>query len=200
MFVSLNVRRKWASVFSTIDTNNVLLLNQLANSSNIWRDLSLFLSSYLIYFIPLVPITILFITKNRVERGDQVRVFVWAITAIIFSLAVGYLFEGAIGRNRPFLALSEIQPIGRIPGNTSFPSMHSLIVFAFSITYVLKEKYFQMGLLLFLLSLLVATGRMLCGFHYPTDLIGGFIIGGFSAFILIHEGSPLFKWISKRAA
>jgi undecaprenyl-diphosphatase len=185
-------------VFSIIDTNNVLLLNQLANSSNIWRDLSLFLSSYLIYFIPLVPIISIFMTKNSVERSNQARVFVWAMTAIIFSLAVGYLFEGAIGRNRPYLALSEIQPIGHIPGNTSFPSMHSLIVFAFALTYVLKEKYFQMGLFLFLLALLVATGRMLCGLHYPTDLIGGFVIGTFSALILAHEGSPFFKWLGKR--
>lgn len=136
--------------------------------------------------------------KDKTDRIHELRVFAWAVAAVICSLAAGYLFEGAIGRHRPYQALSEIATIGRLPGNSSFPSMHSLIVFAFSISYVLREKYYQMGLLLFLLGLLVGAGRILCGFHYPTDIFGGFVIGTFSAFVLVYEGSPLLKWVSKR--
>lgn len=185
-------------MFSTIDVNNVLFLNLLANSNSFWHTTALFLSSYLIYFLPLIPIVRFFITKSSMEKSDDMKALTWALVTVIFALAIGFLFEGAIGRHRPFEAISEIKTIGNLPGNTSFPSMHGLVVFSFALSYLVREKYYQMGLWLFLGAILVVTGRMMCGFHYPTDLIGSFIIGAFSAFVLVYEGSPLFKWISKR--
>ena len=98
---------------------------------------------------------------------------------IIFLLSV-YINNGAkemFQQPRPFEILPEIQKVQA--SGYGFPSGHaqsSLVVWG-SIAYWKKQTWIRN--LSVLMILLVAFSRIYLGVHFPTDILGGWIVGGF---------------------
>lgn len=92
------------------------------------------------------------------------------------SWLVKYLMPEVI---RPFYEQGLSPLTLTVPFNGSFPSDHSAFVFALATALWLKDK--SLGLIYFLGALLVGLGRVLGGVHYPVDIVGGAILGVFSA-------------------
>lgn len=63
--------------------------------------------------------------------------------------------------------------------DNSFPSDHALIAGVLAGIASLYNRAF--GLLMWILALGVAAGRMLAGVHYPVDVVVGLVLGGLSA-------------------
>ncbi len=100
-------------------------------------------------------------------------VLVWAMKAIV-------------GRTRPWIALGLPAPIGA-PHDCSFPSGHAsgsfcLAVFlAFALPAAWPDapgKTRAVVAIGFLYAALVAASRVYLGAHFPSDVIGGALIGG----------------------
>lgn len=84
----------------------------------------------------------------------------------------------AIQRDRPYSENgANITPLLQKSGkdNGSFPSRHTAC--AFVICFVLLAFFPWLGFALFPFALILAYARFALGLHYPTDLLGGAILG-----------------------
>ncbi len=109
------------------------------------------------------------------------------------------LIKVLVGRPRP---TAEQVQILAIETNLGFPSSHAFFstLFLGMLAYLLfthlKQKRWRIlsVILLSLLVLLVGTSRVYLGVHWTSDVLGGYIIGGFFLTILI----LVYKWASTR--
>jgi undecaprenyl-diphosphatase len=115
--------------------------------------------------------------------------------AILVALALGavigdLILKPLVGRIRPFYLHEEIQLL--ITGLTdfSFPSGHTASSFASAtVLYMYNRRW---GIFGFALAAVIAFSRLYFYVHYPTDIIGGMILGLISAMISVKIVS-LFK-------
>lgn len=124
-----------------------------------------------------------------------------AVIFALLSLAVGFTIDWIIStvfpRQRPFLTYPDL--VKNLPLTidlTSFPSRHAMAVFALATSIWLSHLWHfrNWGIFLFFTALLIALSRVAAGVHYPSDIIGGMIVGVFSAWV-IHENND---WIKRR--
>jgi undecaprenyl-diphosphatase len=72
----------------------------------------------------------------------------------------------------------------------SFPSDHTAGAVAIAVSLWLYNR--KLGLPMFI-SLLIGFSRIYVGHHYPTDVLGGIVVGAISAFIINKVGNKLLK-------
>lgn len=98
----------------------------------------------------------------------------WLIVAALgpFAIGLNYLVKLVFRRPRP--VLEGLPPLGGAPSSLSFPSAHATSSFAVAtaMTRVAPE-----AAIAFVLAALLALGRPYLGMHYPSDVIGGAILG-----------------------
>lgn len=104
---------------------------------------------------------------------------------ILLSVAIGFVFGNAIlkpliGRQRPLDILPQFAT-GLIPRphGQSFPSGHTTSSFAAATAVFASNK--KCGVLAYAVAALIAFSRMYLFVHFPTDILGGIILGVFSA-------------------
>lgn len=108
---------------------------------------------------------------------------------VLLSIALAYIvanliIKNAVGRVRPYDAYTYLMPLVKKPFDWSFPSGHSVNVFAAATAVFLNHK--KIGVFALVLAALVAFSRLYVGVHYPTDVLVGAVIGiGFA--LLVHH-------------
>jgi undecaprenyl-diphosphatase len=101
---------------------------------------------------------------------------VGVIILIIVTDQTGYrLLKEFFARPRPCDVLSDVlTPLG-CTGTYSFPSNHALNNFAAAIFFY--KLFPKLKWILFTAATLIAISRVYLGLHYPSDILGGAIIG-----------------------
>lgn len=124
------------------------------------------------YIAYIILLSIVF-TKGG-KRGKIAVIVV--ILLIVVTDQLGHKFIKEIfQRIRPCNTLSDvIAPLG-CNGTYSFPSNHALNNFAAAMFFTRLFPKFKW--ILFITASLVAISRVYLGLHYPSDIIGGAIIG-----------------------
>lgn len=141
-----------------------------------------FFSRNIMYYNVGVPAGLLIggiVTNDRTMRENAG--YVAASTAV--TVAATYLLKKLIQRPRPFVRNLKIIPV-YIAGESSFPSGHSSSSFATSMAlsqaypkwYVIAPSFIWAGA--------TAYSRMYLGVHYPTDVLGGAVLGSGTAILL----------------
>ena len=122
-------------------------------------------------------------------RNDYYKKMAWnAVISAGITLFINFFIKLFFFRPRPFVK----RRIGiLIPSkeDSSFPSKHTLLVFAVSTTIFLYER--SLGSIMLVLSVLTGFSRIWVGHHYVSDIIG-------SAFIAIITSSILEKNVWKQ--
>ena len=98
-------------------------------------------------------------------------------------------------RPRPFEAHPGLHMFVARSGDPSFPSDHATAAFAIAVSVLLRNR--RIGLVVLALAVAVALSRLVVGAHYPSDVIGGALVGSGAALILWIE--PLRSLIDRLA-
>jgi undecaprenyl-diphosphatase len=90
-----------------------------------------------------------------------------------------HLAKALLARPRPAL----VEPVIALPTDGSFPSAHTTQIVAFALCMVLiirrtlPDWQFTAAMAAVLLSIVVATSRVYLQVHYPSDVLGGIVLG-----------------------
>lgn len=108
-------------------------------------------------------------------------------TVIMATLAIDFVFcngilKPFIGRIRPCDINTSIQLLITRPDDFSFPSGHTAASFAAvaAIYFSGERKLWKPAMML---ASLIAFSRLYLYVHYPTDILGGILVGIFSGYI-----------------
>lgn len=123
-----------------------------------------------------ISIVMLFFKKTR-------RCGLTIMGAMALSFLLGnLLIKNLVARPRPFTVDTSVALLIPIPGEYSFPSGHTLHGFAAATVIFLHFK--KAGIAALLLACVIAFSRMYLFVHYPTDILGGILLGVLDAVIV----------------
>ena len=114
------------------------------------------------------------------------------IGAMLLSYLLGNLFlKNVIARPRPFMEDGSVTLLIPKPGEYSFPSGHTLnSVTAATVIFIYFKKA---GIGALILAGLIAFSRMYLFVHYPTDILGGIILGIMDAMLAYKIAQMIIK-------
>ncbi|WP_411168907.1 phosphatase PAP2 family protein [Clostridium sp. MB05] len=105
------------------------------------------------------------------------------VALLITSLFGEVIIKNIVKRPRPFITFPNIKIMIKEPLSYSFPSGHTASSFAAAVVlshYIKKWKY-----LFYSLASLIAFSRLYLLVHYPSDVLGGIILGVVCSLITI---------------
>lgn len=100
----------------------------------------------------------------------------WAVTAEVF-------LKDAVARPRPFRVLPAVRLLVPPPAGYSFPSGHAGSS-AVAASLILFAHPFPAGVSAVVYALLIGLSRVYVGVHYPSDVLGGFLLGFLEALFI----------------
>lgn len=155
------------------------ILHGLAGKSAIGDFLIIFFGDYFLYVC--LIIFGLFAWSVYRKNKDALRLCGVAIaSALIARFGVADLIRLFYHRLRPFLVLN----ISHLFSDYaySFPSGHTIFMFALAMaTWYFNKK---LAYFLFAAGLLMGLSRVAGGVHYPTDILGGIVLGTLTSAII----------------
>ena len=115
-------------------------------------------------------IMLLFIKKYR-KTGVMVGVSL--LGSLIF---INMIIKNLVARARPYKVIETLTILVPEPKEFSFPSGHAASSFAAGVVLylTLPKKY---GVPALILAVLISLSRLYVGVHYPTDVLGGMVMG-----------------------
>lgn len=114
--------------------------------------------------------------------------------ALIFDLfAVNIFIKNIVARPRPYTVIEELISVIGPQSEYSFPSGHTAGSFAFAIAFALMTPK-KVSVPVIILASLISLSRLYVGVHYPTDILGGLMIGSLCGI----AGVAFVKWLYKK--
>jgi len=136
------------------------LISKLGNIGTIW-----------------IIISIIFILSKKYRKAG-----ILGICSLLISAVLGEaLLKNIIGRPRPFVQAPNIALLIPKPISYSFPSGHTASSFAAAGAFIKNIDNRKITIPLIILACTIAFSRMYLMVHYPTDILGGIILGLISA-------------------
>jgi len=170
-----------------LNKNIFLLLNNLTNKT-VWFDwLAVIVAEYF-PFIFIVVLIYFWFSKKANSRNNAL----YAAYASIIGVSMNLLITLFYFHPRPFMDNIGKILIKHVP-ETSFPSDHTTFMLSISITLLLLKDTRKTGTLLSLLGLIGGLSRVLCGIHYPFDILGSLIVAISSGVIIVLLKSKLMR-------
>lgn len=166
LFIQEYIRQDWMTPFWTMITS-------LGNGGRFWIGLSILL---------LIP-------KKTRKAG------IAALFAMILNLLfTNVVLKNMVARTRPYEVIEGLRILIDPEKSFSFPSGHTASSFAAAYAYYRCSTQKKWGIAALVLAGLIGFSRLYVGVHYPTDVIGGALIGIFAAWL----ASVAVKFISEK--
>ena len=161
---------------SSLDYALFHAVNGLTGRSSALDALMIGSAKYLPYVFALALVALWLTWRPR----NQLAAFLAGVSALI-ALGIGQVIGKALPRPRPYLSHTVHQLIP--PSlDTSFPSDHATLGFA--IAAMVWRYNRRAGVALLALATLMAFARVFVGAHYPTDVLGGAVLGALTSIAL----------------
>lgn len=175
------------TITMTLDIKLLYFFNNFAGKSQVFDALIVFLAAYLQYFLVAVFLVLLYFAAY----SKREKLYLFWTTALSIAVARGVITEiirFLYNRPRPFLTLSvsKLLSNGWFYSDTewSFPSGHSAFFFAMATAIYFYHK--KWGVWFFIAAILMNISRIVAGVHYPSDILGGAIIGIIAAYVIFY--------------
>ena len=161
------------SVFNTIYS---------VSGHSAWLDgLIVFFGEYVLYII-LATLIILAASAWYLAKRQQLNGYLLAFAgAIIARFGIEPIIHFFYYRPRPFLALQIPHLI--TDTTSSFPSGHTIFIFALATGLLFVNRW--VAYTFFAAGLIVGLARIAGGVHYPSDILGGAVLGVFVV-VVVH--------------
>ena len=161
---------------SSLDYALFHAVNGLTGRSSALDALMIGSAKYLPYVFALALVALWLTWRPR----NQLAAFLAGVSALI-ALGIGQVIGKALPRPRPYLSHTVHQ---LIPASldTSFPSDHATLGFAIAVMVWRYNR--RAGIALLALATLMAFARVFVGAHYPTDVLGGAVLGALTSIAL----------------
>jgi len=122
--------------------------------------------------------------NRQLSRQAALSSLITGLLALLFNLIISTIWF----RPRPFVTLHTM-PLISHSADASFPSDHTAGSMGLAGgTYLYRER---LGVFFGIFSILIGFARVYVGVHYPSDVLGGFIVGIISTMLI---GSTLKWW------
>ena len=116
-------------------------------------------------------------------RASWRRAAVAAGLSAGLALAVGKLISDLVERARPFVARpSSVHLFAHHAADAGFPSDHATASFAIAVAILLRKRAW--GTVVLVAAIVLCIGRVAIGVHYPSDVLGGAVLGTAAALLL----------------
>lgn len=116
--------------------------------------------------------SLILIIPKKTRWTGVLSLFVVIFTAVLNNMVLKNIFE----RVRPYDALDGLKCMIHRVGGYSFPSGHAATSFAAATVWYCRIKG-PFGKMAIIVAFLIAFSRVYLGVHYPTDIIGGAVLG-----------------------
>jgi undecaprenyl-diphosphatase len=157
-----------------------------------WR----FITNNANYFDAAVPVTMVVVGFASHDDALKMKAYETA-GAMLITTGATYILKSVIRRNRPFVTHPDeiFVKVGNVHGSSySFPSGHTSLAFATATSLSMSFPKWYVIAPSFLYASAVGYSRMYVGVHYPSDVLGGAILGAGTSYLTFKAQ----KWLSKK--
>jgi undecaprenyl-diphosphatase len=145
------------------------LINQFASKYLCLDTLGIFFANYFQYAVIASLLVFLIVDFKKYWKIVALSLFAGGF-ARVFAQAIYFVYPTV----RPFGTMNVNQLVSHSVNN-SFPSGHAILFFTLAAIIFLHNK--KAGTLYFLFAFLISLARVFCGIHWPSDILGGAILG-----------------------
>jgi undecaprenyl-diphosphatase len=119
---------------------------------------------------------------------------------LVMFIVNNLVIKNAVARIRPYEVIEGLERLVEKPVDYSFPSGHTSagITAAYVITRMAKKKRYAIPAII--LAVLIGLSRLYVGVHYPTDVMGGALLGLLYGELGYRIGTYLAKKREERVA
>jgi len=172
-----------------IDQETFLAIYRYVDATPWLNVLCFYIARYGIIVYLLVIVALFFWPADERKRIQYKK----AVVYILLCLAIAFLADEVVNllkvRHRPFVTFpKQIAKVNVIQDLTSFPSTHTIFVFAVGVSLWLSNLK-RLALPLIVLAIALGLSRVGVGVHYPLDVLGGAILGIIIPILIHHQGS-----------
>ncbi len=145
----------------------------------IWDEIMILCSKLGDAGIIWIVLTILFLCIPKYRKCGCMMAMALMIEVVICN----GILKNLVARERPCWIDHTVTMLIKIPKDFSFPSGHTSAAFATVVPMLYMHR--RKGILALILAVAIAFSRMYLFVHFPTDILGGMIIGILSGILAI---------------
>ena len=177
-----NGRAEVLGIRGSLDFTLYKAINGFAYAHDRYEDvLRFFALDAQFFFIALLAV--LFLARGKWTSRNARHGVIAAGLAAALALAIAHGITLVWPRPRPYVAHPGDAHLFIAPsGDSSFPSDHATAAFAIAVSLVLRCR--RVGWLALAMAVVLSIARVAVGTHYPSDVIGGALLGTAAALLL----------------
>ncbi len=141
-----------------------------------------------------------FLTLSGILGKDEERFHLGMLCFVSEAVAGGtaLLLKKVIARPRPFDALDNVKVKYRESGTGyAFPSGHTSLAFALATYISLSSSDLYVTIPMLTWASLIGYGRVYLGLHYPSDILGGMVVGALSGYLIWEYREEIKSFVGK---
>lgn len=133
---------------------------------------------------------VLWTLDGKIKKEQVIHALLSCLLAWAVVVTIKFFFPTI----RPFVINGKGVGVIVAPFDGAFPSWHTAMAFALSVTIFMHDK--KVGLLYLLGAILIGVARVYANVHYPMDILGGTFIGTLVAVVV--EKVHLFRLLKRK--